>query len=234
MRKHPEFSLNDPKFQKVFYLQEPKKLSRMFDLINKKPFAHLPLICLSIVTVCGWGCEGEETEDPDLLYEFADLAQEEVEVNTPLVLNSSITNEEAVCDNCSTLAASENDRSIRVEYRADENSPWVDAQVVDQNGDVVYELVKPVPEIKPGKKFQKTEGFVFTSPGIYRYKLLADRSDIVPERIETNNDATSADGDVRSAASSDHKFRLVVRVVDPKGKSLPVYGGPPAPVRYLE
>ncbi len=64
-------------------------------MINKKPFAHLPLICLSIVTVCGWGCEGEETEDPDLLYEFADLAQEEVEVNTPLVLNSSITNEEA-------------------------------------------------------------------------------------------------------------------------------------------
>lgn len=171
--------------------------------------------------------------DPDLLYQYANLENDVVNSGAPLILQSSITNEEEVCLNCITLDALPSDRSIRVRYRPDESSPWVDAQLTDEDGNIVFELVKPVPEIKAGKKHEKTDGFVFLSPGVYQYYLKADRSDMVSERNEENNDANSPEGDIRGSSASGN-FRLSVRVFDPTGKIPPVYGDKPVVVQYLE
>lgn len=166
---------------------------------------------------CLFSCKKDKSL-ADLLFEFAKVGTEEVDVNTPLTLESSIENAPLA----STETAGANDRSLRVQYRADENSPWVDAQLVDQDGNVTYELVKPVPSLKPGTKHKKSEGFAFPVPGIYRYGLEADVFEVVAEREETNNEASSGDGFVRAATNP--AFQLTVKVKDPSGLIQPVYG----------
>ena len=186
---------------------------------------------LSIILFAG--CGGDEEKNPDLLYEFADLVMQEVDSGDPLILESSITNEADNCTNCTTMTSGECARSIRVEYRPDENSPWVDAELQDQGGNTTFELVKPVPEIEESSNYTQSEGFVFLTPGLYRYKLVADRNFEVEERIETNNDASTEDGDVRAQGSSS-PFKLIVRVYDPSGQNKPSPAGKkPAPILYL-
>jgi hypothetical protein len=171
-------------------------------------------------------------ENPDLLYDFANLESDIVDAGEPLVLQSAITNSMAICPNdCQTETSGLCDRTIRLQYRPDENADWVDAQLEDQNGNVVFEIVKPVPEIPPGMKDTKTEGFSFQTPGFYRYILLSDAFNDINERIENNNDATTEDGDVRASAA---KFNLFVKVVDPSGRKLPEFDSSiPIIVKYL-
>lgn len=176
--------------------------------------------CLFVLSILV-SCKKDRVQKADLLFDFAEIGQDSVGVGFPLVLESAIANTEAVCEDCVTETANPSDRSIRVQYRPDENSPWVDAQLKDQDGNISYELVVPVPEIKAGKKHIKSEGFQFAVPGIYRYILDADVMEIVIERIETNNDADSNDGLVRS--SSNPKFRLLVVVTDPSKLTKPVF-----------
>lgn len=180
---------------------------------------------------------GEDEVNPDLLYDFADLEMEEVDAGEPLVLQSAILNDRAICEDCFTMASGECDRGLRLEYRADVNSPWVDAQLEDQDGNIVFEIIKPVPVIQAGSMHTQTEGFIFSNPGLYRYKLASDRTEIVAERIETNNDATTTQGDVKAAGANNNGrvYNLIVRVDDPSGAYLPVPSGKqPVPVVYLE
>jgi len=199
-----------------------------------QPATRIPLFflcCFFAIYLLG-GCKKEHVQKPDLLFDYAQMGQDSVDLGLPLVLESAIANTEAVCEDCVTETASANERSIRVQYRPDENSPWVDAQLKDQDGNITYELVIPVPEIKAGKKHIKSEGFQFAVPGIYRYILDADVMEIVIERNETNNDADSNDGIVRS--SSNPKFRLLVVVTDHHHAAHPVYDpAEPVVVGYM-
>ncbi|MCO6480740.1 MAG: hypothetical protein J5I94_29130 [Phaeodactylibacter sp.] len=163
------------------------------------------------------GCDEESIEKPDLLYEFANLESDEVDSGNPLVLRSSILNEEATCDLCTTLAAAVSQRGLSLEYRPDEDSPWEPAQLQDEDNNIVFVIVTPVDEIEPGFSVESTDGFIFTEPGIYRFKLVTDRDDVVDERVETNNDADSDSGTVKSDSATPvaGRFRLMVTV---KGK----------------
>lgn len=192
-----------------------------------------PAFLFGMVLASLLSCEETEVVNPDLKYQYANLEKEVVDSGEPLVLQSSITNEMEICPDCTTSDAASNDRSIRVMYRPDTVSPWVDAQLADEDGNIVFELVKPVPEIKAGQKHIKTDGFIFSNPGFYQYFLLADRSNLVSERDEENNDASSKEGDVRASATPG-KFQLKVRVFDPTGKIPPVYDNKPVIVQYVE
>lgn len=182
--------------------------------------------------LCILSCDPEEENvNPDLLFDFARINQPSVNLGVPLVVENAITNEEASCDNCATKSAGANARSIRVQYRPDLNSPWVDAQLKDQNGNITYELVVPVPEIQPGKKHTKSEGYSFATPGYYRYLLLADRDQVVLERIETNNDTDSNDGTVGKGMAAP-RFKLTLQVLDHTGMVKPNYD-PSVPVTVI-
>lgn len=187
---------------------------------------------LSVITM--GSCKKQKSiENADLLYEFANLQSTQVNTGEPLILESAIINQPADCDNCRTLQTIPCQRSIRLEYRADLDSPWRDAELKDETGNQVLAIVKPVPEIQPGTLATASEGFVFTTPGIYRYQLASDINDIIPERNEDNNDAATDEGDVK--AYSDRRiFRLLVTVIDQSGNHLPaVKGKKPVAVKYI-
>lgn len=199
---------------------------------TKSTCIHILNIVLFLVIINLFSCKTDtELVLADLLFDFARIDQPAVDLGIPLVVESAIMNEPKLCEDCETMVADVNDRSIRVQYRPDENAPWTDAQLKDQAGNITYELVIPVPEIPPGGKHLKSEGFSFTTPGFYRYLFTADRLDVVEERNESNNDTDSNNGTVGKGIAP--KYQLEVEVFDVKGEVKPNYHPTSIPVTVI-
>jgi len=180
------------------------------------------------------GSDQLELKNPDLLFEYANIQNTIVMSGETQQLNSSITNAAVIDPDCETKKADPTDRSTELEYRPDTSSIWSAAQLKNQNGDLVYIILKNTPELNSNESFNSPQFYSFLTPGFYRYRLGADYEEVVVERDESNNGASSNEGTIRSPSAQISQFNLSFQVIDTSGTIRPNYN-PDIPViaKYL-
>ena len=162
------------------------------------------------------------------------IAVPTVETGVAFALTTIVKNIAESTNFCETETAENSNTGYAVEFRSDENSPWEDAQIADQNGALQFEVFVPTSPLPPNETTGFEPDFVMDEPGQYRFGSEADGMTEVIERNEGNNGNISNQGTIRAAISPTNSKYAIVTVV-PSAVYVPVQRseGEPAKVKYL-
>lgn len=183
----------------------------------KKNFSAIGLASFLAISNLSCGTCDQALQVADLAYTLATIVVPQLAILTPMPLQTIVKNFAPVCKYDATSGASvATQQSIRANYRPDANSAWQDTKI--SGNDYV---VDPIPVLNPANNSDRENRFSFGIPGIYRFALAADHSNLVNESNESNNNANSNNnGTIRAKNTG---FQLTVVVTDPTGKVQPNY-----------
>ena len=127
-------------------------------------------------------CE-EEPAKPDLINHFEPLSATDGRVGEEFELRN-ITSNLSLGENCAgTLASIAAKTRMIVEYRKQELAPF----------DSVFDDQFDLGAVPPDSTNVENYAFLFAEPGQYRITTIADGTEIIEERDETNNAFSDAD-----------------------------------------
>lgn len=162
------------------------------------------------------------------------IAVPTVETGAAFALTTIVRNIAESTNFCETETAGNSNTGYTVDFRADENSPWEDAQIADQSGSLTFEVFVPTSSLPPADSTGFEPNFRMDEPGQYRFGSNADGLTEVAERNELNNGNTSNDGTLgRAAAVSTSKYVIVTVVPSAGYTPIRREEGEPAKVEYL-
>lgn len=198
----------------------------------------LTLIILISSGMMNSSCEKEEICSAiylaDMVCSELAIAVPTVETGAAFALTTVVRNIAESTNFCETETAGNSNTGYAVEFRADENSPWEDAQIADQSGSLEFEVFVPTSSLPPNETTGFEPNFSMDEPGQYRFGSNADGLTEVSERNEGNNGNTSNQGTLERAASVPTAKYVIVTVV-PSADYTPIRRdeGEPAKVQYL-
>ncbi|MBK8555659.1 MAG: hypothetical protein IPL65_07760 [Lewinellaceae bacterium] len=169
----------------------------------------------------------------DMICSKVAIAVPTVETGVAFALTTIIKNVAESTNFCETETAGTSNTQFMAQYRSDADSPWEDAQLVDQQGNLTFEVFVGTPMIDPADSTGMQPGFVMETPGQYYFPTNADGRLQVDERNENNNGSYSGVGTIPRAIGEIPADQIITVV--PSKDYVPQKRNPgePIKVKYL-